>query len=197
MAASTDLVTAAEVKTYLGISGSTHDTLIDELIDVASEFIEVYCNTTFSSDSITDKIDGGDMLLITTKAPIISITSITDNETGDTVSSSDYDFYAKEGMIYLDTDSLLYPTLNQKWGPGRQRFTVVYASGHSAVPEAVKWVCYELIGRNLKTLPTSNSKGRWTQPEIKDMKDNSAQALKMALTDQEMAMLAPYRNVEI
>ena len=197
MAASTDLVTAAEVKTYLGLSGSTHDTLIDELIDLASEFIENYCNTHFSSTAVTDKLDGGCIDLITTKAPIISITSITDNEDSTTVSSSDYDFYAKSGRIYRENDSLIFPNNQPTWYQGRQRFTVVYQAGYAAVPEAVKWVCYELIARNLKILPTSNSKGRWTQPEHKNMKDETAKGLTMVLTPQERALLGKYRNREV
>lgn len=197
MAASTDLVTAAEVKTYLGISGSTHDTLIDELIDLASEFIENYCNTHFSSTAVTDKLDGGCIDLITTKAPIISITSITDNEDSTTVSSDDYDFYAKSGRIYRENDSLIFPNNQPTWYVGRQRFTVVYQAGYAAVPEAVKWVCYEVIARNLKLLPSSNNKGRWTQPEHKDLKDQSLTGVMMSLTPQERQWLAPYRNVEV
>ena len=196
MAASTDLVTAAEVKTYLGLTGSTHDTLIDELIDITSEFIENYCNTTFSSTSTTDRIDGGHDLLITTRAPIISITSITDNDTSETVTSTDYDFYAESGRIYIVNDSLTFPAPGPKWAQGRQRYTVVYTAGYAAVPEAVKWVCYELIARNLKILPTSNSKGRWTQPEHTNA-DAKMSGLHMALTPQEMTLLAPYRNREV
>lgn len=197
MAASTDLVTAAEVKTYLGITGSTHDTLIDELIDITSEFIEDYCGTHFSSTAVTDKIDGGVEFLLTTKAPIVSITSITDNEDSTTVATTDYDFYAESGRIYRESDAVLFPSNKPTWYLGRQRFTVVYQAGYSAVPEAVKWVAYEMIGRNLKTLPTSNSKGRWTQPEIKNMKDQTMKGLTMVLTPQERALLAPYRNVEV
>jgi hypothetical protein len=166
MAASTDLVTAAEVKTYLGLTGSTHDT------------------------------DGGHDLLITTRAPIISITSITDNDTSETVTSTDYDFYAKSGRIYIVNDSLTFPAPGRKWSQGRQRYTVIYSAGYTTVPKAVKWVCYELIARNLKVLPTSNSKGRWTQPEHTNA-DAKMAGLHMALTPQEMTLLAPYRNREV
>lgn len=197
MAASVDLVTTAEVKTYLGLTGSTHDTLIDELIDITSEFLENYCNTTFSSTATTDKIDGGEEFLITTLAPIISITSITDNEDSTTVTATDYDFYVKSGRIYRVNDAVLFPTNQPKWYSGRQRYTVVYQSGYAAVPEAVKWVTYELIARNLKILPTSNAKGRWTQPEHKNMKDQTAKGMVMVLTPQEQALLAPYRNREV
>ena len=198
MAASTDLVTAAEVKTYLGITGSTYDTLIDELIDLTSEYIENYCRTKFSATSVTDKIDGGEEYLITTIAPVISITSITDNEDSSTVSSSDYDVYLKSGRIYVENSVLLYPEVRRIWAPGKQRYTVVYSAGHSAVPEAVKWVCYEVIARNLKMLPNSNNKGRWTQPEHKEfVSNNQDKLLMMNLTQEERALLAPYRNHEV
>lgn len=197
MAASTDLVTTAEVKAYLGITGSTHDTLIDELIDLVSEYIEDWCGTFFSATATTDKIDGGGEFLFVTKAPIISITSITDNEDSSVVASTDYDFYARGGRIYRESDTIIWPSSEPTWFIGRQRFTVVYSAGHAAVPEAVKWAAYEVIGRNLKALPTSNSSGRWTQPPIKDLKDETLKGILVMLTPQERALLAPYRNVEV
>jgi len=192
MAASTDLVTAAEVKTYLGLSGSTHDTLIDELIDLVSEFIEDYCNTHFSSTSVTDKIDGGLEFLFTTKAPIISVTSITDLEDSTAVSTTDYDTYLAEGMIYRKNSVLTFPN-QTSWAAGKQRFSVVYASGYAAVPEVIKWVTYQLIGRHLKVLPSSNNKGRWTQPDMVDVSESKAAFMGM-LTPEERTLLARYRN---
>jgi hypothetical protein len=196
MAASTDLVTAAEVKTYLGLSGSTHDTLIDELIDLTSEFIEDYCNTHFSSTAVTQKIDGGGEYLIVDRAPIISITSITDNEDSTTVDSGDYDFYAVSGLIYRDNDAILFPDNELTWAKGRQRFTVVCQAGYASVPEAIKWVCYQLIGRHLKVLPNTNNKGRFTQPPHMDNNEAKA-AFKRMLTDEEMLILSRYRNTVV
>jgi hypothetical protein len=191
MAASIDLVTAAEVKTYLGITGSTHDTLIDELIDIVSEFIEDYCGTFFTTTSVTEKVDGGCEYLIMERAPISSIVSITDNEDSTTVTSSGYDFYSDAALVYKELDVLLWPNITENWGVGKQRYTVVYVAGHSAVPETIKWVAYKLIERNLKALPDSNNKGRWTQPDIVNVEKPMLYGM---LTAEERALLAKYRH---
>jgi hypothetical protein len=197
MAASIDLVTSTEVKTYLGISGSTHDTLITELIDLVSEYIEDYCNTYFSSVAVTDKHDGGGEFLFVTKAPIISITSITDNLDSTVVAATDYDAYLKSGRIYRESNTTLWTSNEPRWFEGRQRFTIVYQAGHAVIPEAVKWVAYTLIGRHLKILPTSNASGQWNQPPIMDMEDDSSRKKLIAFTPQERKLLAPYRNLEV
>lgn len=198
MPASVDLVTTAEVKTFLGLTGSTHDTLIGVLIDLVSEFIEDFCQTHFSDATITEKIDGGGEWLITTRSPIISITSITDTTDSSVTSSSDYTFYAKSGMIYL-TDPIENDTIqiHNKWPVGKQRFSVVYHGGYATIPNAVKWVAFEVIARTLKALPDTNGAGRWTQPPIKSFEDSTPNVGVMALTPQERFLLAPYRRIEV
>ena len=103
MTASVDLVTTAEVNTYLGLStSSATDTLIAELIDIVSEDVETFCNTTFSSDTTVENLDGGKLFLITKKAPVISITVISDNDDSDTVfDSTFYEFYPGSGRRNL------------------------------------------------------------------------------------------------
>lgn len=192
MAASVDLVTTAEVNTYLGLSGSTHDVVIAELIDLVSEFIEDYCNTYFSSTAVTEKLDGGKTYLVTTRAPIISITSITDRADSTVLAATDYDAYYESGLIFLTSDFLLFtPEASTAWAKGRKRFTTVYQAGYTAVPEIIKWVTYQIIGRHIKVIPSSNSKGRWTQPNIVG-EDTRIATL---LTSEERLLLDRYRNI--
>lgn len=47
--------TAANVKTYLGISGSGDDTLIGEIITYAQQAIDSHCRRTFEAGSDTDQ----------------------------------------------------------------------------------------------------------------------------------------------
>jgi hypothetical protein len=187
----TALVTTAEVKTYLGLTGSTHDDLIAELITLVSETIESYCNTYFESTATTEYVDGGHEYLIVPRSPIISITLIKDTTDDSTVSSSSYDYYPSEGMIYLKDSGLngLYT-----WGAGRRRYRVTYHTGFAAVPEAVKWVAYDMIDRNLKLIPNSNNKGRWTQPDHVEVKEADHD---LKLTSSNLFRLAPYRRIAI
>lgn len=199
MAASVDLVTTAEVKTYLGIADATHDTLIGELIDLVSEEVEDYCRTHFSATAVTETLDGGTEYLTMDRLPLISITSITDNTDSTVVTATNYDFYPERGQIYLKQDITVFPDFSGFWGPGRRRYTVVTSTGYTAVPEAIKLVAYSWIERHLKSLPTSNAKGRWTQPNFQEAKGDQEflDLMGMGFTKEERRILDRYRNIYV
>jgi len=72
------LTTKEKVKSYLSLSGSTNDVLIDMLIDQATAFIENYCGgRKFLSQSYTDVVDtkGGDKLFFE-NYPVTALTSV-------------------------------------------------------------------------------------------------------------------------
>ena len=73
-----DLTTKAKVKAFLGISGTTHDTLLDELIKNASASIERFCNRNFTSASYTEYFDtiAGDSKLFVKNYPVSALTSV-------------------------------------------------------------------------------------------------------------------------
>lgn len=119
-----------------------------QLNTYASALILKYCDTYFESTTVTDYIDGGELYLITCKAPIISITSITDTADNDTVlTASTYDFYPGEGLIYLDSglDTFSNRTTNPTWGAGRRRYKVIYEAGYAAVPDDITLATLLLI----------------------------------------------------
>lgn len=72
------LTTATKVKTYLGISGSTHDTLIDSLVTSASALVERYCNRNFTEGTYTQYFDtiAGDSKVFLKNYPVSSLTSV-------------------------------------------------------------------------------------------------------------------------
>lgn len=71
------LTTTTKVKTYLGISGTTYDTLIDSLVKSVSSSIERYCKRKFERDTYTEYFDtDGEKYLFLDNFPVASITSI-------------------------------------------------------------------------------------------------------------------------
>lgn len=103
--AARDLTTTANVKTQLGISGSTDDTLIGQLITRATELAGSFCRLardaagnrpTFGKETLRATYDpNGDsrrprepVIYLPWRLPITSITSIT--EDGVTLSGSDF-----------------------------------------------------------------------------------------------------------
>ncbi len=67
-----DLTTREKVKGYLGISGTTHDDIIDSLISDVSSQVEVYCNRNFLLDSYVEYFDteAGDSKVFVSNHPM-------------------------------------------------------------------------------------------------------------------------------
>lgn len=73
-----NLTTKEKVKTQLGISGTTHDTLLDELIKNATASIERYCKRNFTRGTYTEYFDTEkfENKLFVRNFPVISLTSV-------------------------------------------------------------------------------------------------------------------------
>ena len=73
-----NLTTKEKVKAYLGISGSTHDTLLDELIKNTTASIERYCNRNFTEASYTEYFDtlANENKLFVKNYPVSTLTSV-------------------------------------------------------------------------------------------------------------------------
>jgi uncharacterized phiE125 gp8 family phage protein len=72
-----DITTKSKVKSYLGLSGTTHDTLLDELIKNATASIERYCNRNFTEATYTEYFDTEPVAkLFLRNFPVSSLTSV-------------------------------------------------------------------------------------------------------------------------
>lgn len=143
MAASIDLCELADVKTYLGITDTSEDTLLGALIDSASQAIERYCRRKFKQETLTEYHDGMEVgKLALRRAPINSITTIhddTDREygSGTLVDSDNYTYYAQSGIVVFDGDIVMQD--------GNKNVKVVYSGGFgattAALPEDLQLAC--------------------------------------------------------
>lgn len=72
-----DLTTLTKVKAYLGISGTSQDTLLSSLITSVSAGIESFCGRTFASTSHTEYYDGDNKdKIFLRNYPVTSLTSV-------------------------------------------------------------------------------------------------------------------------
>ena len=138
------VVTVAEAKTLGRITTSSHDTLLQDLIDMAESFVEEFCDIGLTSTEQTEKLDGGGYYLYPSRKPITAVSSITQDS--DTISSDDYDF--ESFGIYQASE---YP-----WASGKKEFTVVYTGGHSEVPAGLKLAIRQMV---LRAYMNFNAKG--------------------------------------
>lgn len=108
--AQTQITTKDRVKSLLGLSGTTHDTVLDNIINGVSAFIEGICNRQFKSATYTDEIYEGvkSRFLYLNQFPITSLTSVFYNSGSLAVPvwvAFDANYYvldARNNCIYFD-----------------------------------------------------------------------------------------------
>lgn len=72
--AATSLVTLADLKTFLGVTGGSNDTILEQSIDRASAWVERYCGKRFTSARVQEVYDtfGHDRLVLKSN-PVSSV----------------------------------------------------------------------------------------------------------------------------
>lgn len=87
------------VKAELGITASTDDALLDDLIDRASQAIVSYCHRPFAREVYTETLSGfGDIHLQLARTPIVAVSSVTDTNSATITDYSVAD--ADRGWLY-------------------------------------------------------------------------------------------------
>lgn len=99
--------TDADVKTFLGITGSGEDALVGWLLEAAIQFVESYCGHTFVADELQtvevvpeypNLLDGRRVLLIR-DTEFMAVTSVKNGD-GVTLAASDYKLLPRSGPPY-------------------------------------------------------------------------------------------------
>ncbi len=199
MAASGDLTNAANVKEYLGLSGSDDDTFIGNLIDRASEGIENYCRRKFTSTQHTEYYDGrGEPRLVLNQRPIISVTSVHDDLDrafggGALIDSSDYITRDDEGVIEYLSSASTFPGTGACFYDGQLNVKVVYTAGYATIPTDVEQACIMLCA-------LLYTRGKQQADGITSESHGGAYSVTyagMAMTGEIKELLAPYREVKV
>lgn len=132
------LVALADVKTELGITGTTDDTWLTGVISRASAAAVQYCNREFVSEAIKDEfwperdaypyqVPGGLAPLQLSRWPATAVASVVEIDQV-LVDGSDYRSDLAAGQLYR-LDGSLYPTA---WLP--RPIKVEYTAGYTSVP---------------------------------------------------------------
>ncbi len=191
MAASVDLTSKANVKEYLGISGTDDDDFIDNLIDRASEAIESHCRREFNSEERTEYHDGrGSSRLVLKHRPVTAVASIYDDlnrdfGSGTLISSSDYLVREDEGIVEFVSSS--------SFKDGRLNVKVTYTGGYSTIPTDLGQACIMLVA-------LLYHRGKQGADGIKQESQAGAYSVTyvgMLMTPEITALLASYREYKI
>lgn len=146
------LTTVALVKTYLGISVSTYDTLIEDLIDACTDWFEHECGGRrfFSAGAdVTEYYDGGDgrskTRIFAKKYPIISVTSISYNSSGNYSSPTWTAFSASTEYIRKDASGEIY--FPGGLPQGMQNLRLIYQGGFAVIPNDLDLACRKMVAK--------------------------------------------------
>jgi len=142
------LCTVQEVKDYYGMTGTdaSTDTLIEEVINGASQIFETYCDRAFLTDTYTDYYDGkGKSVLFVDNSPITTISGIWDDTewnwaTTSEISSANYRIADGNRVVFRDT------VLND----GDQNVKIIYDAGYASVPDDLRQTCTIEVARIVK-----------------------------------------------
>jgi len=120
------LLTLAEAKTALNISGTSLDAELQDYIDGTIAAVEYLCGPT-SSTNATEVLHGVGALILT-NTPVLTLTSVT----GDLVGSRDVSYLRFDADSGVVRAKATVTPLRPDW------YTVVYTYGRAAVPVALK-----------------------------------------------------------
>jgi len=141
------------LKLHLGVTGTTDDDLLDDLLAQASSLIEELCGRSFEGGSFTEDHPGGGRIAFLKNYPVTAVTEVKVDSTrqfGSTTVLNENEYY-----VHLETglvESLGRPFVSPRPGwavkpyefPGTVRVT--YSAPTSSVPPAVQRATVELVG---------------------------------------------------
>jgi hypothetical protein len=138
-----NLVTRAEFKAYAGISSSSQDALIDNLLPKVSALVRKICKTEFLDDVglFTDIYDGGSSLIYPRNSPVVSISSLSLSEDyGVTytalVNYTDWVYKANDQAIQ-SIDSTFPVFING--------YKLIYSAGYTSIADDLKLAVLDLV----------------------------------------------------
>lgn len=135
------LTTLDDLKSYLNITTSDHDSLLEEIINAVSQFIEDYCHRYFISAEREEYYSGDDMKYLSLKAyPITNVDTLQINETTiserTSTSGSGYVIIADKGLIYYSGG----------FTEGIKNIYVKYTGGYTTIPTDLELACWDICG---------------------------------------------------
>ena len=144
------LCALADVKTYLGITDTNSDAVLNALVANASAMVEQFCNRVFAQASYTDVLNGtGKSVISLRNSPITAIASVT----VDTVAQLPAPNAISPGFVF-DTQTVYlrgggYPSgsfgFSGSFSKGVQNVVVTYTAGFATIPLDVAQACIELV----------------------------------------------------
>lgn len=180
------LTTTAKVKSYLQISSTNYDSLIETIVKGISSSIETYLNREVGEQERTEYFDGSEKALILSSYPlqgeglVVQVNRGTNlSPSWENVSGNDYDVEVEVGVI----------ALKYAVSSGIRRVRVTYTGGYAEVPFDLELVATQLSAKSFDQ--------RKAQGKSKETYSTTSIDWINTLTDEQKAVLNKYRNVTV
>lgn len=137
----------ASCKTQLGITDTSQDTFLEQLVNRSYKILEIYCGRKMKAADYTEYLDGPDDesrdTLLLDQFPINSVASLYDDldrafgsET--LVAATDYVIYKERGIVKLFRNESAF----QK---GIQNIKITYNAGYATIPGDLEDACIQMV----------------------------------------------------
>lgn len=141
------LVSLADMKTYLGLTTTTNDTLLNLLIINCSDFINHYVNRRLEAADYKQLYSGnGNVELMLDNYPINTVDVLSqelDNE------NEEYDNPITASKIYRDSSGMI-TLFDDIFSKGHVNIYVEYNAGYTVIPKGIEMIAMDLIAKKFK-----------------------------------------------
>jgi uncharacterized phiE125 gp8 family phage protein len=175
---SSDLCTRDEVKSFLGITGTTYDSTISRLVTAASDAVERFCRRRFARSEYSEFYDGrGADRIVLLQRPVVSVENVWDDPSGEyfddeLLETEEYEVDSERGIIVLRQG---------RFFDGKRNVKVEYTAGYSSIPEDIAQAAALLAAA-------------WFR-EGRELVTGEARPGRGGMPEGALALLRPYREI--
>ena len=175
------MITKTEVKSYLGISANTYDTVLDFLVSGCVAFVESQIRRKIDSANYTELHNGGKPKYFVRNSPMTAITSVKyNNGTQHTPSWQTVDL---ENVTFEENGIVHAPGLPC----GSRNIEIKYTGGYATTPADLAFVIVQLVA---KAFEQRNAQGK-----SREAMGGVSVDWKDALTPEQEATIKRYRRL--
>lgn len=198
------IITRENLKTYLGISGTSEDDFLDLVVAGVDTLIESLSGRRFESETYTEQVvDGtGRQRLYLPNRPLTAVSEV--RVSGEGVAgvnnSSDFDSstiwnvnddYVIDSLTQDERNQSLLVAVYGVWPLGIKNVRVTYTAGYTTVPADIKLAAYQIAAR------VRNGRTRGGMIKSERMGDESYELFDDVSRSIADSVLAKYREVAI
>lgn len=201
------LTTLAKVKLYLNISDTTNDTLLEQLIDNITEFVEGQLGGRRIKETVrtNEEHDGGEQDIFLDHWPVKETPALTaefrtgpiSNPTFQDFTADSFIVYPKGGFVHFFARTPGGETIGVpgSFGKGSRNLRFTYTAGFAAIPDDLELIAKQLVAKVFQRRTAQGIKSEAV--EGSKIEYNVSDIVKDDLSESQQAVLKRYRRYHV